>query len=152
MRRWVSSAARAGGDAEALRSVFAGDPARWLPPPADPLDDQRWAVQLRGAGLGWTVACHVLAARADGEGCWRHVVWDPEPGQDGGAPLPRLEAELGLVGAQLILSGTYVPPFGVLGLAADVAVLHRVAATTVRTFLGDLTRALTTTTTGRTSS
>jgi hypothetical protein len=157
VRRWLSSAVEVEGERALLRAAFAGDPLTWLPQPAQPLDEGGWLVTLRWNAAGRVVACRIDAARDDGPARWRHLVWDPaDPAAD--PALPRMEGELGLVvpgsagrGAQLLLSGTYVPPFGVLGLAADAAALHRAATSTLRDFLEDLARSLAMTTTGRTA-
>jgi hypothetical protein len=57
----------------------------------------------------------------------------------GGGLFPVLDADLRLApdgaGAVLSLAGAYRPPLGSLGQALDRAVLHRVAAATVRSFL-----------------
>lgn len=151
MRRWISAALHVDGDRRPLREAFAGDPGRWLPPPALPAGPDRWTVTLRAGVLQRLVTCEVGPARGEPSACWRHVLWDPSwavgVSADGAGrlALPRLEAELGLVapestgtGGELTLSGSYVPPYGVLGLAADVAALHHLAAETARSFLADL--------------
>ena len=58
----------------------------------------------------------------------------------GGALFPVLDADIKLVGAGeracvLTVSGVYRPPLGALGQALDRAILHRVAATTIRDFV-----------------
>ncbi|HMK97435.1 MAG TPA: hypothetical protein VK425_07805, partial [Acidimicrobiales bacterium] len=63
------------------------------------------------------------------------------------ALFPVLEGDLELVplGAdrsRLILSASYVPPLGELGRRLDRAVLHRVAESTVRSFLRRLASSL----------
>jgi hypothetical protein len=56
---------------------------------------------------------------------------------------PVLDADVMLAPADdrhtlLMLTGVYRPPFGALGAAIDRAVLHRLAAATIRNFLGRL--------------
>lgn len=150
MRRWVSAAVTVAGDGDGLREAFAGDPARWLPSPARPLDDEHWSVTLRWGPIARAVACRVLPTRQTGPVLWRHVVWDPQryPDSPASSALPRLEAEAGLVlgrrgGAELTFTGSYVPPFGVLGVAADAAAMHRVAVDSVDGFLTDIAVLLT---------
>ena len=58
----------------------------------------------------------------------------------GGGLFPVLDADLKLVragerAAVLTMSGVYRPPLGALGQALDRAVLHRVAAATIRDFV-----------------
>jgi hypothetical protein len=155
MRRWISVARHLDGDRLRLRAAFAGDPGRWLPAPALSEGGGRWTVTLRAGVLERLVACEVGPVRGEPSVCWRHVLWNPSAGvgvnADGAGrlALPRLEAELGLVaperagtGGELTLSGSYVPPYGVLGLAADVAALHHLAAETARSFLADLAELL----------
>jgi hypothetical protein len=66
----------------------------------------------------------------------------------GGALFPVLDADLRLraAGEQatlLTLAGAYRPPLGSLGEALDRAVLHRVAAATIRNFLNGLAAGIT---------
>lgn len=61
----------------------------------------------------------------------------------GGGLFPVLDADLILVGqgersCVLAMSGVYRPPLGALGQALDRAILHRVAAATIRDFLAQL--------------
>jgi hypothetical protein len=61
--------------------------------------------------------------------------------------LPRFEGELAASGSAagattITVSGTYVPPLGPLGAAADAMVMHRVAASTVGALVADLGRRL----------
>jgi hypothetical protein len=61
----------------------------------------------------------------------------------GGGLFPVLDADIKIVPAGdqttlLVLAGVYRPPLGPLGMALDRAVLHRVAAATIRDFLGRL--------------
>jgi hypothetical protein len=64
-----------------------------------------------------------------------------------GGLFPVLDADLTLISngenaALLGLEGVYGPPAGALGAALDRAVLHRIAAATVRSFLGRVAGAL----------
>ena len=66
----------------------------------------------------------------------------------GGGLFPVLDADIKLApagkqGTLLMMAGTYRPPFGPLGEALDRAVLHRVAAATVRSFVGRLAAQIT---------
>jgi hypothetical protein len=66
----------------------------------------------------------------------------------GGALFPVLDADIRLIPAGeratlLTLAGTYRPPLGSLGGALDRAILHRVAAATMRNFIDRLATALT---------
>ena len=76
---------------------------------------------------------------AETDGCPRWALrW--EATGTGGALFPVLDADISLVPAGgsstvLTLTGSYRPPFGSLGAALDRAVLHRVAAATIRNFL-----------------
>jgi hypothetical protein len=61
----------------------------------------------------------------------------------GGGLFPALDADIRLLPAGeqttlLLLSGVYRPPLGSLGAALDRAALHRVAAATIRDFVGRL--------------
>jgi hypothetical protein len=63
--------------------------------------------------------------------------WEATGG--GGGLFPVLDADVRLVpdgdGTVLSLAGAYRPPLGSLGQALDRALLHRVAAATIRSFL-----------------
>jgi hypothetical protein len=66
----------------------------------------------------------------------------------GGGLLPALDADVTLVPAGdqatlLTLAGAYRPPLGSLGQALDRAILHRVAAATIRNFLGRVAAGIT---------
>jgi hypothetical protein len=66
----------------------------------------------------------------------------------GGGLFPALDADIRLVPAAdqttlLVLAGVYRPPLGPLGIALDRAALHRVAAATIRNFLGRLAAGVT---------
>jgi hypothetical protein len=61
----------------------------------------------------------------------------------GGGLFPVLDADLRLLragerGCLLGVSGVYRPPLGALGQALDRAILHRVAAATIREFVAEL--------------
>jgi hypothetical protein len=65
----------------------------------------------------------------------------------GGGLFPALDADVtvtpaGERTATLRLAGSYRPPLGALGAALDVAVMHRVAAATIRAFLNRLAAAI----------
>lgn len=93
--------------------------------------------------LGLTKVVQVQAhelAETDGS-CGLAIRW--EATGPGGKLFPTLDADLRLVPAGeqttlLVLAGVYRPPLGSLGAALDRAALHRVAAATVRNFLGRL--------------
>jgi len=66
----------------------------------------------------------------------------------GGGLFPVLDADIRLVPAGeqatlLTLAGAYRPPLGSLGQALDRAILHRVAAATIRNFLGRVAAGIT---------
>jgi hypothetical protein len=75
-------------------------------------------------------------AEADGGARWA-IRWEATGA--GGVLFPVLDADISLAPAGdrtvLALTGSYRPPFGQLGAALDRAVMHRVAAATIRNFL-----------------
>jgi hypothetical protein len=88
-------------------------------------------------------ACE-LAGTADSAGL--AIRW--EAAGSGSAAFPVLDADLRLAPAGeqltlLTLAGSYRPPFGRAGEAVDRAVMHRVAAATVRNFLASMAAVLT---------
>lgn len=65
----------------------------------------------------------------------------------GGSLFPALDADITVMPAGertalLRLVGSYRPPLGALGTALDVAIMHRVAAATIREFLNRLAAAI----------
>jgi len=65
----------------------------------------------------------------------------------GGGLFPALDADITLTPAGeatviLRLAGSYRPPLGALGAALDMAIMHRVATSTIRAFLNRLAAAI----------
>jgi len=102
--------------------------------------------------LGWVpgasklvqVHVHELPGTADSAG----VALRWEATGPGGRLLPALDADLRLTAAGehatlLTVSGVYRPPLGTLGARLDRAILRRVAASTVRTFINRVADAIT---------
>jgi hypothetical protein len=91
-------------------------------------------VRVQARELSWTDTSAGLALRWEATG-------------PGGGLFPVLDADLRLApdgdGSVLTLAGAYRPPLGPLGQALDRALLHRVAATTVRSFLARVAAQLT---------
>ena len=83
-------------------------------------------VRVQARVLSWTDVSAGLALRWEAIG-------------PGGGLFPVLDADLTLApagaGTMLTLAGAYRPPLGPLGQALDRAILHRVAAATIRNFL-----------------
>jgi hypothetical protein len=102
--------------------------------------------RVGAAGLSRLVRVQVRAL-TDSEGCARWAIRWEVPGA-GGSLFPVLDADLSLVPVEgqatlLGLTGAYRPPFGPLGAALDRAGLYRVAAATVRNFLGQVAERIT---------
>jgi len=102
----------------------------------------------RGSGPGMSKLVQVrfqdLTERDDYAGL--AVRW--EATGPGGGLFPALDANVTVTPADerttiLRLAGSYRPPLGTLGAALDTAILHRVAAATIRTFLNDIAAAIT---------
>ena len=80
--------------------------------------------------LAWTKTSAGLAIRWEATG-------------PGGVLFPVLDADIRLIragerGSVLMMAGSYRAPFGPLGQTLDRAILHRVAAATIRRFLAQL--------------
>jgi hypothetical protein len=91
-----------------------------------------------------SVQVRELASRRDRAGL--AIRW--EATGPGGSLFPVLDADLRLSPAGenstlLTLEGAYRPPFGALGAALDRAILHRVAAATVRRFIKQVAAGIT---------
>lgn len=143
MRRPLESECVLDGDLTALRVAFRSDPGRWLPEPARWHGKGHWNVQVRAGRLSRVVLCQVGGVWRVGEEQWRLLAWEPvEQAGDAlpvGRALPAFTGELGVLQrdghARLVLRGTYTPPAGPIGAAADAAALHRVASATGTQFL-----------------
>jgi hypothetical protein len=148
MHRHVYYYTLLGDGYEEAAAALSGDPRRWLPFPAEPVDDG-WELELRADGaLPAPIARHRAVVE----------VGDPSGGESIAIPLrwrsatadrllPVLEAELELQplsggGAHLSLLGTYRPPLSVMGGAGDLLVGHRVAEACVRRFVLDVAERL----------
>jgi hypothetical protein len=97
----------------------------------------------RVGALGVTKVVRVQVLElAEADGCAGLAIRWQATGLGGGL-FPALDADITLLRAGeqttlLLLSGVYRPPLGSLGAALDRAALHRVAAATIRDFLGRL--------------
>jgi hypothetical protein len=92
-------------------------------------------------GLYKVVRVHVRPLGEVGGHVGFAIRW--EASGPGGVLFPSLDADITLAPASdrttlLVLAGVYRPPLGPLGVALDRAALHRVAAATIRNFLGHL--------------
>jgi hypothetical protein len=102
--------------------------------------------QVGALGLYKVVRVQVRQLAATGGHAGFAIRW--EATGPGGGLFPALDADIRLVpGADqttlLVLAGVYRPPLGPLGVALDRAALHRVAAATIRNFLGRLAASVT---------
>jgi len=91
-------------------------------------------VRVQVRELSWTDLTAGLALRWEATG-------------PGGGLFPVLDADLKLApdgtGTMLTMTGSYRPPLGSLGQALDRAVLRRVAAATIRSFLAQVAAQIT---------
>lgn len=131
-------------DMTAAAALIAGDPARWLPGPAEVAEDG-FMVDLYAEGaLPQALARHQVVvslgeASTGGDRLLRSLSW-----RSATAPglFPVFEGDLELVPlqanvCQLSLFGTYRPPLSVAGGAGDALLGHRVAEASVRRFVLD---------------
>lgn len=130
---------------EVAAARLVGDPASWLPGPAEP-EDGHWLVELHADGaLPQPLSSHVaqvevgpvtpMAGALLRPLTWRSAVanrWVPALTGD-------LElAKLSDTTCQLSLLGSYGPPLSVVGEVGDRLVGHRVAEAAVRRFVQQL--------------
>lgn len=127
---------------EQVRERFAGN-GNWLEPPATAAVEDGERLYLR-IGPSWAVGrvsrevrVSLGPARERGESCVVPLAWEAValpalfPVLDGDLEL----TPLGAGSCRLTLSASYVPPLGGLGRGLDRAVLHRVAQSSMRSFL-----------------
>jgi hypothetical protein len=126
-------------------SVLAGDPALWLPAPAE-RSNGHFAVTLTAEGaLPGPVAEHTADVEIGPSGRYpesliRSVTWRSAHLD---RILPTLAADLELCtlgggGSQLSMTGTYKPPLSVVGEVGDRLHGHRIAEACVRRFVLDV--------------
>jgi hypothetical protein len=134
---------------EAVRGRFAGD-GRWLVALASAAEEDGESLRLR-IGPSWA-AGHVTRkvrvtlgpSRNRGDALVVPLAWEAVglralfPLLDGDVEL----APLGVDHCRLTLAASYAPPLGELGARLDRALLHRVAASTARSFLNRVATSL----------
>jgi hypothetical protein len=134
------------GDPNTLATAFGGDPLRWLPQ-ARREGPGRFSLAVRAGAMSRPVRAKLGQPWRAGTTLWRSLSWDPVGEVGEPAPLerflPSFDGEVGLHlqregQVTLILDGRYRPPGGSLGIAADAALLHRVARSTLERFLEDV--------------
>lgn len=134
----------------AVAPVLGGDPAEWLPPPAE-LTEGGWRVRLHADGaLPQPMIAHEALVRLgsaddnEASGLLRSIGWQSAsmdrlvPALDGDLELVSLEGQ----GCQLSLMGSYRPPLSVIGDAGDRLFGHRVAEACVRRLVLDVAERL----------
>lgn len=124
---------------------FREPPGAWAPAPARVLPDGRVLATVRVGPLSHLVALDVGRPWMLPDAVSRPLRWSPckddgtpvhdrvLPGFDGRITLRHGEREI-----RLILEGSYVPPAGPLGAAADRVAMHHAGETTARTLLDDV--------------
>jgi hypothetical protein len=125
-----------------IRERFSGD-GQWLAPLATKATQEGEVLRMR-IGPSWAaglvsreVQVVLWPMRARGNALARSLTWEPSEWQslfpllDGDIEL----APLGSDWSRISLAVAYTPPLGGFGAAVDRALLHRVAASTVRSFL-----------------
>ncbi len=135
---------------EAIRGRFVGD-GRWLAPLAGAANDEGESLRIR-IGPDWAALRMTQEVQVElgpphqrGDAIVVPISWQAVglrslfPMLDGDVEL----APLGEERCRLTLSASYVPPLGELGARLDAALLHKVAASTVRSFLARLAASLT---------
>ncbi|MBW4077686.1 MAG: hypothetical protein HIU84_04085 [Acidobacteria bacterium] len=121
---------------------FAGE-SEWLSPLASEASEDGEALRMR-IGPSWSaglvtreVNVTLGPSRARGDTVSRSLAWRASELQ---SLFPLLEGDIELApigddGSRISLAVVYTPPLGGLGARVDRALLHRVAASTVRSFI-----------------
>ena len=131
--------------AEEVCELFVGS-GSWLEPLARAAEGEGEALFMR-IGPSWVagrvnheVRVTLGLPRGRDDALVVPLAWEPSalrtliPSLDGDLELAPLGSKL----CRLTLSATYVPPLGELGARLDHALLHKVAASTVRAFLSQV--------------
>jgi len=134
---------------ESVCGRFVGDGC-WLAPIADAAHEEGESLRVR-IGPAWSagrvsreVRVHLGPPHRRGDALVVPISWEAVglrslfPMLDGDVEL----APLGAGRCRLTLSASYVPPLGELGARLDQALLHRVAASTVRAFVSRIATSL----------
>jgi hypothetical protein len=126
------------------------DEGKWLEPLANAAQEDGDAVRL-AVGPTWAwgplareVRVRILGRRERGDAVVITLSWEPVS-HPSLFPILSGDLELAPIGggiSRLTLSASYEPPLGEVGEALDRAVLHRVAQSTVRSFLQRLVKTL----------
>ena len=145
MRRHLYYYTHVEADLAAASDMLSGDPARWLPAPAETTAGG-WSVDLVATGaLPRPVARHRAVVDVGppvmtDNRMLRTITW-----RSATAPgvFPVFDGDLELIGlqgdlSQLSLIGTYRPPLSVAGSAADTLLGHNVAEACIRRFVLDM--------------
>lgn len=123
-----------------VTAVFRGAADRWLPEPAERRPGPgQWLLYPGTGPVGVAVDARLGEAWVDGTTTWRLLSWEPSGGWSA-EHLPAFSGDVGVSAppgetASLLLRGEYRPPHGLVGVAADRLVLHRVATATAQGFL-----------------
>ena len=127
---------------EHVRTRFAGE-SEWLSPLASAATEDGEALRMR-IGPSWAagivtreVSVTLGPWRPRGDAISRSLAWRASELQ---SLFPLLEGDIELApigeeGSRISLAVVYTPPLGGMGALVDRAVLHRVAASTVRSFI-----------------
>jgi hypothetical protein len=125
-----------------VESLFSGV-SEWLSPLASEASEEGEALRMR-IGPGWSaglvtreVSVNLGPSRVRGDSVTRSLAWRASELQ---SLFPLLEGDLELApigedGCRISMAVVYTPPLGGLGARVDRALLHRVAASTVRSFI-----------------
>ena len=125
-----------------VQAQFAGE-SDWLSPLASEASEDGEALRMR-IGPAWSaglvtreVSVTLGPSRPRGDALSRSLAWRASELQ---SLFPLLEgdielAPIGKEGSRISLAVVYTPPLGGLGARVDRALLHRVAASTVRSFI-----------------
>ncbi|MGC1419371.1 MAG: hypothetical protein WA786_04540 [Acidimicrobiales bacterium] len=136
-------------DFEVLKYRFSGD-GQWLAPLATVATQDGETLRMR-IGPSWAsglvsreVRVTISPPRERDGALVRSLAWVPSEWQSL-FPLLDGDIELAPIGSdwcRLSLSAAYTPPFGGFGVRVDRAMLHHVAASTVRSFLNQMASGL----------
>jgi hypothetical protein len=135
-------------DRSVVWAAILDDPGRWLPLPAEPVDEAAWSTTVGVGPVRHRAVIRLGEPSWGRDTCTRSLAWEPVRSDldEHARGLPDFTGTLAVPrtgeGLFLEVTGSYEPPGGAVGARLDAAAMHRVAEGTVRRFANEVTSRL----------